>query len=542
MDNFKRTISCSYKNSLKLFQDNKIQLILEKIKLEEKPEYKKFLHSYFNDPSKYFVKKFKDNPVIVGKKYNKNTSFQIKFDVRTSPKRKLKKNFVNKTIVEHKKNSSSDKSSEEKNNNGDLQKDNNLKPGQRYVDDLEINEIFTNFKNTQKANKNKITNNIKINDIRKFRAENMEKSKTIKSRLLMRKKTIKLLKGLSPFDLNNNDSKNINNIKTVTEGNISNNGSINNSIKKTSNKKLLDSINKKDSDDSFPNINSNKTISNNNNNLFKVYKNNANNLTDKNSIFFFNESSTPKSNRKIIVDKRNMSKTMKMNENPINTYYNFNKLYQTLNENNKIDIIKKQIQYLSTEKKIYKKELANKLASQEKTFINNINSRNKMKQISLYMSNKLKIPNEKLLMNRTEYFRINKDLKSRLSKQMEFEYIEGVFNWEKDLKNFDPKNKYEEIIRDPKFKIKNYPNDAFYSLNNEYLAKRLSKKHLKKFVNTNDNIKYNINGLFIQGKNLLELEQEINKGIKGKKILNNYEEVLPYSSLKEDIYANHFHI
>ena len=174
MDNFKRTISCSYKNSLKLFQDNKIQLILEKIKLEEKPEYKKFLHSYFNDPSKYFVKKFKDNPVIVGKKYNKNTSFQIKFDVRTSPKRKLKKNFVNKTIVEHKKNSSSDKSSEEKNNNGDLQKDNNLKPGQRYVDDLEINEIFTNFKNTQKANKNKITNNIKINDIRKFRAENME--------------------------------------------------------------------------------------------------------------------------------------------------------------------------------------------------------------------------------------------------------------------------------------------------------------------------------------------------------------------------------
>ena len=489
MDNFKRTISCSYKNSLKLFQDNKIQLILEKIKLEEKPEYKKFLHSYFNDPSKYFVKKFKDNPVIVGKKYNKNTSFQIKFDVRTSPKRKLKKNFVNKTIVEHKKNSSSDKSSEEKNNNGDLQKDNNLKPGQRYVDDLEINEIFTNFKNTQKANKNKITN-----------------------------------------------------IKTVTEGNISNNGSINNSIKKTSNKKLLDSINKKDSDDSFPNINSNKTISNNNNNLFKVYKNNANNLTDKNSIFFFNESSTPKSNRKIIVDKRNMSKTMKMNANPINTYYNFNKLYQTLNENNKIDIIKKQIQYLSTEKKIYKKELANKLASQEKTFINNINSRNKMKQISLYMSNKLKIPNEKLLMNRTEYFRINKDLKSRLSKQMEFEYIEGVFNWEKDLKNFDPKNKYEEIIRDPKFKIKNYPNDAFYSLNNEYLAKRLSKKHLKKFVNTNDNIKYNINGLFIQGKNLLELEQEINKGIKGKKILNNYEEVLPYSSLKEDIYANHFHI
>ena len=541
MDNFKRAISCNYKNTVKLFSDNKTQLILEKIKLEEKPEYKNFLLSYFNDPSKYFVKKFKDNPVIVGKKYNKNTSFKIKFDMKGSPKRKHKKTIINKSIIDHKKNSSSDNSSGEKNNGGDIQKEsNNLKPGQRYVDDLEINEIFTNFKNTQKANKNKINNNIKVNDIRKFRAENMEKSKTIKSRLLMRKKTIKLLKGLNPLDTNSNDIKNNINLISPTEPNVSNNNSNNNSIKKTSTKKLIDSLKKKDSDDSsFPNIQSNKNITNNIN-LLKIYQNNCN---DKNNTLILNESMTPKSNNKVNNKKKYLAKSVKIRPyNPINTYYNFNKLYETLNENNKIDIFKKQIQYLTTEKKVYRKALANTLVSQEKTFINNINSRNKIKQISLYMSNKLKIPDDKLLMNRTEYFRINNDLKSRLSKQMEFEYLEDVFNWEKDLKNFNPKNKYEEIIRDPKFKITNYPNDTFYSLNNEYLAKRLSKKQLKKFVNTNDNIKYNINGLFIQGKNLLELEHEIIKGIKGKKILNNYEEVLPYSSLKDDIYANHFHI
>jgi hypothetical protein len=285
-------------SSVELFSDNKTQLILEKIKLEEKPEYKNFLHSYFNDPSKYFVKKFKDSPVIVGKKYNKNTSFKIKFDIKGSPKRKIKKNFINKSIIDHKKNSSSDNSSGEKNNGGDIQKEsNNLKPGQRYVDDLEINEIFTNFKNTQKANKKKINNNIKINDIRKFRAENMEKSKTIKSRLLMRKKTIKLLKGLNPLDIN--DIKNNINLKSPTEPNVSNNNSNNNSIKKTSTKKLIDSLKKKDSEDSsFPNIQCNKNITNNNN-LLKIYQNNINNCNDKSNTLILNESMTPKSNNKI---------------------------------------------------------------------------------------------------------------------------------------------------------------------------------------------------------------------------------------------------
>ena len=38
--------------------------------------------------------------------------------------------------------------------------------------------------------------NISVNDIRKFRAENLEKIKTVKSKLQMRKKNIQLLKNL----------------------------------------------------------------------------------------------------------------------------------------------------------------------------------------------------------------------------------------------------------------------------------------------------------------------------------------------------------
>ena len=86
----------SFKNVYNLYNnltDIKKQLILEKIKLEENPEYKKFLQTYFNDPSKYFLKAYKNNPIVIGKKYNKNKSFKIKIDLKHSPKKNRKKHI-----------------------------------------------------------------------------------------------------------------------------------------------------------------------------------------------------------------------------------------------------------------------------------------------------------------------------------------------------------------------------------------------------------------------------------------------------------------
>ena len=543
----KTTTSLSFKNNYNLFNnypEAKTQLILEKIKLEEKPEYKKFLQTYFNDPSKYFLRNFNDNPIVVGKKYNKNKSFKIQIEARNSPKRKMKKNnFLLKSDPKSK--SSSDQSSSDQNKDKGITKKessintNNLKSGQRYINDLELNEIFSNFKNAQKANKNKIYNCITINDIRKFRAENLENSKSIKGRMLMRKKTIKLMKRLNTMDKNNainNTNINKNNKITLTDNNDNNSnntivkkGKYRNSISIDTSKKIEQM---KNSNDSFPFMNKNKNIYN----LLTVYQNNRYNLMDRNSTNS-NDSNTPKSN--YYLSKNSDSSDYK--KKTINYNYNFEKLYSTLNENNQIDIFKKQTQYLTSEKyKVFKKELAKKLVSQEKIFINNNNSENKAKKISSYMSNKLKIPKEDLLMNKTEYYRIKSDLKSRLSKQMEYEYIEAFYEWEKNLKNFDIKIKYDEIIRNPKYK--KYPKRRFYTMNNEYLTKRIPIKDLKKFVTNIDNIKNNFNDLYIKGKNLLELEQELAKGIKGKKILNNFEEILPYSSLKEEVYAKHFQL
>ena len=553
----KNTFQNIHRNKVNFFQKEKTQLMLEKIKLDDNPEFKDFLHTYFNDPSKYFLKKFKNNPIVVGRKTNKNTFYKIKVSIKESPLKKSRKNLT-KSIIDLKNKSLSDHSYREE-NKGNAPKDNNnnnnnininyLKAGQRYVNDLEINTIFSNFKNTQKANKNKINNIITIKDIRKFRAENLDTSKSVKGRMLMRRKTLKSFKGLNSMDNNNNITNNDNNNNinsynnkiSITENNISNN-----SIKKTSTQKLTDKVKKTDntmaSNDSLQDKKNNKNINN-----LKLYHNNINTFKDRtfsnesNSISNKNISKTNDSNKKIKnIYNRDNSNDDKV---PISDFYKFHKLYKTLKENNKIDIFKKQAQYLSTEKcRVYRKELANILVSQEKTFLNNLDSENKARKIAIYMSNKLKIPKDKLLMNKTEFYRINNDLKSRLSKQMEYEYIEDFYEWEKNLKNFGNKIQYEEIIRDPIYKINNYPKRNFYSMNNEYLTKRINKKNLKKFFNNLDNIKYNFRGLFVKGKNLLEVEQDLAKGIKGKKILNNFEEVLPYSSLKNDVYAKHFQL
>ena len=533
-------------NNINPFPEFKTQLALKKINLEEKPEYEKFLTTYFSDPTKYFLKDFKNSPIVVGKKYNPNSRFKLQYSGKLNVKKKYKKPLVLQSINETKNKSSLEQSSVEQVKQN-VPKDNVLKVGQRYVDDVELNNIFTIFKNTQKANKNKYHNQLTINDIRKFRAENFEGRKSNKGRIL--KKASNLIKGLlqkdSKGNINTNTNTNTNantiynNKISLTESNVGNNN-----IKLKNNSKISSNSYK----DSNKTLNDATNNDSQNKNLLKTYQNNLNILKEANMTNSI-ESISIKSNsniRKITDsnDKKNKNifnrsltnKNLKMINNKNN------QLFSTLNENHKIDLFKKQIQYLSFGKfsSIYKKELAKKLVSQEKIILNNIDSKNKTSKISLYMSNKLKIPKERLLMNRTEYFRINNEIKSRMTRQLEHKYSEDIFDWKKALKNSDNEAKKEETIINPDYKFTYYPNKSFYSLDNKYLEKRLSKKILKKFIFNINSINKNLGGLYIEGKNLLEFEHELAKNIKGRKILNNFEEVLPYSYLKDDLYANNF--
>lgn len=77
-------------------------------------------------------------------------------EIKYSPKGKIKRGISdakNKSFLDH---------SPQDENKGNIQKENNnyLKTGQRYVNDLEINEIFTNKEGKKKENIKSIKKNI----------------------------------------------------------------------------------------------------------------------------------------------------------------------------------------------------------------------------------------------------------------------------------------------------------------------------------------------------------------------------------------------
>ena len=82
------------KSKINFYHKEKTQLRLEKIKLDDNTEYKNFLQTYFNDPSKYFLKRFKNNPIIIGKKRNTNSHYKVKIEIKTIPKKSQKEAFL----------------------------------------------------------------------------------------------------------------------------------------------------------------------------------------------------------------------------------------------------------------------------------------------------------------------------------------------------------------------------------------------------------------------------------------------------------------
>ena len=75
----------------------------------------------------------------------------------------------------------------------------------------------------------------------------------------------------------------------------------------------------------------------------------------------------------------------------------------------------------------------------------------------------------------------------------------------------------------------------------DYLKKHITSKYYKSLEKELNNANHNFETLFVQGKNLLEIENNMAKRLKGKKILNDFERLLSPSKLKdENIYSNIF--
>ena len=206
---------------------------------------------------------------------------------------------------------------------------------------------------------------------------------------------------------------------------------------------------------------------------------------------------------------------------------------------NKNKILYSQEQYLTTNKynDLHKKELKKALVNQEITFLLYKEKEQKFSTLCNYMSKIVKKPVNNLLMMNTENLRIKNDIKNKINNQVDNYFPERTYSWKNNLRKnnnqiLKRKNKYNniEIIRNPKYTELYNTNEKFWKDNEnkqiDYLKKRIPKRNINNLVNSINNVIKNYKDLFVNGRNLLKVEYDICKSIKGKKIINFYEDFI----------------
>lgn len=239
-----------------------------------------------------------------------------------------------------------------------------------------------------------------------------------------------------------------------------------------------------------------------------------------------------------------------INDDELNNIYNKFKLIQAEHKIKKDTNIDPDL-YKSIRSKSVKNKIKEIFKQQEDFFSNskkNIQEYNNLKE---NISKKINRPIDKLLITKSESFRINNELKSKISNEIINKKPKPLYKWVTELRDNDihyinvgnvrkpiwqivreKKNKTSEIIRNPE-KINNNSINLFYKTN-PYLKSQLSNKTFKEINNSEyfykkkDSIK-----LMIKGKNLLEFEMENSKNyLKGKKKILTMEKIVNNNSSK----------
>ena len=205
---------------------------------------------------------------------------------------------------------------------------------------------------------------------------------------------------------------------------------------------------------------------------------------------------------------------------------------------NKKKIMSSQEQYLTTNKDndLHKKELKKALINQEITFILHREKEQKFSTLCNYMSKIVKKPINNLLMN-TENLRIKNDIKNKINQQVDEYFPERAYSWKNNLRKNNNQilkrnNTYNnlEIIRNPKYKeLYNINEKIWRDKGNkqiDYLKKKIPKRNINNLVNNINNAIKNYKELAVNGRSLLKVEYDICKSIKGKKIINFYEDFI----------------
>ena len=524
------------------------QLILSKINVNKKPILKKYLTQFFETPQNYFVSTFSNRKIVLNKTKSLNEIYEIPIPqslLKRVKRRKSKgiqlyndtsiKEKIAEIAVVHNNNTSKARFKKEKESKKE-------KIDIREIRDKEIQKIFNDFKKVRNINKNSINNFITKNEyvdlIHINKNENEEKGEEHEQ----------------IEDKNNESDNNIKKlIKSKSSISIRNN-------KEEFEKNII-----------FSKITKFKDKNNNYNNILPITKKNSEKLIPKLSnqnnitphfISIFDEINPMRST---IFKNEEKEKDNKDNNTTLNSQYStlyksrnksfLSKLKNTLNKfqptksiNNNELLIQKQNQYATViQNKTIKKEFLKNLAYQEKTLQRQIQHCKKDKNMIKYIREKLKRENGELLMGQTDDYRIINDIKTRLNKLMKKSFPENHYDWKDNLRKKkienDDINKDQEIMRNPYNKASTFiKNKQFEKYENEFIKNYAPKNEYRKFVKDIKNIKNNLNGLLIEGQNLLKYEHDLIKKIKGKKFLINYNNLLKEKDINDELYAYNIHI
>ena len=544
---------------------------IEKVKLAEKPDLKKYFKEFFQNPKLYFNNKFDNKQLIIGKSKAQMERYEIpipkKFQRKYGMRKKTRTYRIDNDTLSEQLSLFNEKRRGLKGS-----KDYTLKEGQRYINDREIEDIFKAFEKVHEINKKKIKDFITTKELidsifiyhddDKKRTKKKNSSNNFKSELTNNKK----------YERNNfkNQENNVDKL-------LKSKSSLFGEIKIHSPLLLYDNFNK---------INSNKNMKNReiSSRIKSSYSQsdfqyNQNRLIPK--IRLQNdqypkgfEETLVKSNNIENISTVNTQNTVISKNRPQSIFTKFTNtniqfidkekeiIKKKLLENEKL--VEKQTQYLpNTEQELIKKEIAKRLASQEKALIYNLKFKNKENSLLEHLSKKLKKQKSSLMLGQLEDYRLIKDIKLKINKLVKKTTPGLNYNWEKDLRNSRNENKEntpkminneindnkkfslsqdEEITRNPCYKTFYLPNKKFRKHEKDYIKSKVSKKIYKQFINDINNIQKNYDGFLIEGKNLLKHEHELIKKIKGKKIINKYENTLKAQDRNNELYANNFNI
>ena len=521
------------------------QLILSNINVKEKPILKKYLTQFFETPQNYFASTFSNRKIVLNKTKSINEIYEIPIPqslLKRIKRRKSKgiqlyndtsiKEKIAEIAVVHNNNTSKARFKKEKESKKE-------KIDIREIRDKEIQKIFNDFKKVRNINKNSINNFITKNEYvdlihinkneneekgeehEQIEDKNNESDNNIK-KLIKSKSSISIRKNKEEFEKNIIFSK-------ITKFKDKNNN-YNNILP----------ITKKNSEKLIPKLS-------NQNNITPHFISIFDEINPMRSTIFKNEekekdnNTTLNSQYSTLYKSRNKSFLSKLK----NT---LNKFQSTKSINNNELLIQKQNQYATIIKnKTIKKEFLKNLAYQEKTLQRQIQHCKKDKNMIKYIREKLKRENGELLMGQTDDYRIINDIKTRLNKLMKKSFPENHYDWKDNLRNKkienDDINKDQEIMRNPYNKASTFiKNNKFEKYENECLKKYAPKNEYRKFVKDIKNIKNNLNGLLIEGQNLLKYEHDLIKKIKGKKFLINYNNLLKEKDINDELYAYNIHI